>query len=182
VSACDDAHEAYTAIARSVLSSHEMKLVAGAEAVGKVERNMSGAFMRGAVALPGSKNTLRAKGTRRNPGDLISPAIAQTVPGHGRKPRRRSCRGRAEESDGCIVPMKRRTMLSGQRQRRWRREGQPVEGKVRGDACPGHCARSGMLARTPIAFDLRQEPGAGKPLAGICAGAGRNPRPYRDPT
>jgi hypothetical protein len=24
--------------------------------------------------------------------------------------------------------------------------------------------------RTSIAFDLRQEPGAGKPLAGICAG------------
>jgi hypothetical protein len=27
--------------------------------------------------------------------------------------------------------------------------------------------------RMPIAFDLRQEPGAGKPLAGICAGGGQ---------
>jgi hypothetical protein len=88
-----------------------------------VERNMSSAVMRGAVALPGSKNTLRAKGTRRNLGDLISPAIAQAVPGHGGKPRRRSCRGRDEGSDGCIVPMKHRTMLPGQQQRRWRRKG-----------------------------------------------------------
>jgi len=119
-------------------------LIAGAEAVGKVERNMSSAAKRGAVALPGSENTSRAKGTRRNLGDLISPAIAQAVPGHGRKPRRQSCRGRGEESDGCIVPVKRRTMLSGQQQRRWWREGRPVEGKVRGDACPGHCAGSGM--------------------------------------
>jgi len=27
-------------------------------------------------------------------------------------------------------------------------------------------------APTPVAFDLRQEPGAGKPHAGICAGGG----------
>jgi hypothetical protein len=34
--------------------------------------------------------------------------------------------------------------------------------------------------RTSIAFDLRQEPGAGKPHAGICAGDRGNPAPYRD--
>ena len=34
--------------------------------------------------------------------------------------------------------------------------------------------------RTPVTFDLRQEPGAGKPHAGICAGAVSNHRPYRD--
>ena len=33
--------------------------------------------------------------------------------------------------------------------------------------------------RTSIAFDLRQEPGAGKPHAGICAGGPGNPVPYR---
>ena len=33
--------------------------------------------------------------------------------------------------------------------------------------------------RTSIAFDLRQEPGAGKPHAGICAGGRGNPVPYR---
>ena len=37
-----------------------------------VERNMSGAAMRGTVALPGSKNTSRAKGLRRKLGDPAS--------------------------------------------------------------------------------------------------------------
>jgi len=37
-----------------------------------VERNMSGAVMRGTVALPGSKNTSRAKGLRRKLGDPTS--------------------------------------------------------------------------------------------------------------
>jgi hypothetical protein len=32
----------------------------------------------------------------------------------------------------------------------------------------------------PVAFDLRQEPGAGKPHAGICAGARSNSRPCGD--
>jgi hypothetical protein len=33
------------------------------------------------LALPGSENTSRAKRSRRNPGDLVSPAIAKAVPG-----------------------------------------------------------------------------------------------------
>ena len=37
-----------------------------------VERNMSGAAMRGTVALPGSKTTSRAKGLRRKLGDPAS--------------------------------------------------------------------------------------------------------------
>ena len=37
-----------------------------------VERNMSGAAMRGAVALPGSKTTSRAKGLSRKLGDPAS--------------------------------------------------------------------------------------------------------------
>jgi hypothetical protein len=51
---------------------------------------------------------------------------------------------------------------------------------VRGDACPGLSTGTGMslkrraygsAASTPaIASNLRQEPGAGKPHAGICAG------------
>jgi hypothetical protein len=36
------------------------------------ERNTSGAVMRGAVALPGSKSTSRAKGLRRKLGDPAS--------------------------------------------------------------------------------------------------------------
>ena len=37
-----------------------------------VERDMSGAAMRGTVALPGSKTTSRAKGLRRKLGDPAS--------------------------------------------------------------------------------------------------------------
>ena len=40
-----------------------------------------------------------------------------------------------------------------------------------------------LRSRTPVAFDPRQEPGAGKPHAGICAGGGEQssslPRPSR---
>jgi hypothetical protein len=43
------------------------------------------------------------KGSRRNLGDLTPPAVAEAIPGRDRKSRRRSCRGRREESDGCIV-------------------------------------------------------------------------------
>ena len=43
--------------------------VAGAETVEIVERNMSGADMRGTVILPGSKSTSRAKGMHRKLGD-----------------------------------------------------------------------------------------------------------------
>ena len=54
------------------LSSHEIDNNAGAEAVEKVEGNMCGTAMRGAVALPGSKNTSRAKGLRWKLGDPAS--------------------------------------------------------------------------------------------------------------
>ena len=61
----------------------------------------------------------------------------------------------------------------------------PVEGKASRDTCPELRVGTGMTSkqracgsevhgppkpRTSIAFDLRQEPGAGKPHAGICAG------------
>jgi hypothetical protein len=61
----------------------------------------------------------------------------------------------------------------------------PVKGRVSCNACTGHSAGTGMslkqrahgselhgypIPRMPITFDLRQEPGAGKPHAGICAG------------
>jgi len=87
-------------------SSHERLKIAGAEAVEKVEGNMCGSVMRGAVALPGSKATSRMKGSCRNLGDLMPPTIAMAVLGHDGKSKRRSCRGRHEESDGFIVPMK----------------------------------------------------------------------------
>jgi hypothetical protein len=69
--------------------------------------------MRGATALPWSETLLRMNGTRRNLGDLISPNSASADVGHGGKSRRRSRRGSGEESDGCIVPTKPRTKLTG---------------------------------------------------------------------
>ena len=65
--------------------SHEMSCNAGAEAVQSAEGNMSGAAMRGTAALPGSETSSRTKGSRRNLGDLLSPAAAQAVPGRGGK-------------------------------------------------------------------------------------------------
>src|SRR5882724_10281859 len=49
---------------------------AGAETVETVERNMSTAAMRGNVALPGSKSTSRAQGSRRN---LRGPATGRRL-------------------------------------------------------------------------------------------------------
>jgi len=133
----DDHDEAYTAILWGVGLSHERDNVAGAEAFIPAEGNTCGAVMRGPVALPGSEATSRKKGPRRNLGDLTLPMAAQAVRGRDGKSRRRSRRGRDEESDGCIVPVKPRTkptstsvaeMVEGRR---------PVEGKASSNACPG---------------------------------------------
>ena len=71
----DSGREAYTAIAWGVGLSHERSDVAGAEGFHSLEGNMCGTVlqgMRGAVALPGSKATSRAKGSYRDLGDLGS--------------------------------------------------------------------------------------------------------------
>jgi hypothetical protein len=68
----DSGCEAYTAIAWGVGLSHERLYVAGAEGFHSLEGNMCGTVMRGAVALPGSKATSRAKGSYRNLGGLVS--------------------------------------------------------------------------------------------------------------
>jgi hypothetical protein len=103
--------------------SRERKKAAEAETVCNVEGNTSGAAMRGAGALPRSETLSRTKGSRRNLGDLSSPATAQAITGRDGKSRRRSRRGRGEESDGCIVPVKPRTKPTSDRWRRWWREG-----------------------------------------------------------
>ena len=61
----DSGCEAYTAIAWGVGLSHERSDIAGAESFYSLEGNMCGTVMRGAVALPGSKATSRAKGSHR---------------------------------------------------------------------------------------------------------------------
>jgi hypothetical protein len=52
--------------------SHVRSDIAGAEGFYSLEGNMCGTAMRGAVALPGSKATSRAKGSHRNLGGLVS--------------------------------------------------------------------------------------------------------------
>ena len=52
--------------------SRERSDIAGAESFHSLEGNMCGTVMRGAVALPGSKATSRAKGSHRNLGGLAS--------------------------------------------------------------------------------------------------------------
>ena len=68
----DSGSEAYTAIARGVGLSHERSYIVGAEGFHSPEGNMCGTATRGAVALPESKATSRAKGSRRNLGGLGS--------------------------------------------------------------------------------------------------------------
>ena len=68
----DGGCEAYTAIAWGVGLSHERSDIAGAEVFHSSEGYMCGTVrqgMRGAVALPGSKATSRANGSRRKLGD-----------------------------------------------------------------------------------------------------------------
>jgi hypothetical protein len=161
--------------------------VAEAEAVGNVEGDMCGAARRGAVAPPGSKTTSRRNGTRRNLGDLRPPATAVAVPGLGGKLDRAEPLRKAggvgrlrstDEASNKADPGSAAEMVEGRR---------PVGGKASRGACPGPSAGTGMSPRrracgpgregptkppTPVAFDLRQEPGAGKPHAGICAGGG----------
>ena len=67
----DGGREAYTAIERVGLLSHEIP-DAEAETVALVEGNMSVPAKRGAAALPRSKTPSRSKGSRWNLGDLTS--------------------------------------------------------------------------------------------------------------
>src|SRR4051812_41200319 len=147
---------------------------------------MCGTAMRGTGAKPESETSSSRQGSCRNLGDLMLPAVATAIPGHDRKSYGRRCRGRYEESDGCIVPMKPRT-TPADRLVAESVEGR-VEGRARANACPGHragirmsptaCVHGPELDGPPkprmsVASDLRQEPGAGKPHAGICAGGRR---------
>ena len=113
-------------------------LTVEAEALQTAAGNMCGTVMRGAP--PGSSSS--RQGSCRNLGDLMLPAVATAIPGHDRKSYGRRCRGRYEESDGCIVPMKPRTTPadgSGAESVEGR-----VEGRARANACPGHRAGTSM--------------------------------------
>ena len=100
--------EAYTAIAWGVGLSRERSYIAGAEGFHSLEGNMCGTAMRGAVALPGSKATSRAKGSYRNLGNLVfgRQALRERDGPHreGEEPKP-MMHGR-EKSDPAIVAMK----------------------------------------------------------------------------
>src|SRR5262249_2437336 len=88
-----------------------------------------------------------------------------------------------EKSDGCMVPMKPRTKPTGigggdgggtaagrgegelRHMLRTQRRCMSLKQRAHGSELHGY-----PRPRMPITFDLRQEPGAGKPHAGICAG------------
>ena len=93
----------------SGILSREKLNVAEAEAVESVEGNMLCTAMQGVTALPWSETPLRMKGRRRK--DLTPPIPTSAVLGHDGKSKRRSRRGRGEESDGCILPVMPRTKL-----------------------------------------------------------------------
>src|SRR5262245_29797229 len=103
----DSGCEAYAAIAWGVGLSHERSDIAEAESFYSLEGKMCGTAMRGAVALPGSKATSRAKGSYRNLGGLISDPLAMCLNGprrEGEEPTPTMYGG--EKSDRAIVAMK----------------------------------------------------------------------------
>ena len=90
MAAGDNGREAYTAIAWGVGLSHERSDIAGAEGFYSLEGNMCGTVTRGAVALPGSKATSRAKGSHRKLGGLGLTGAALPLPARIGKVRSRS--------------------------------------------------------------------------------------------
>jgi len=161
-----------------------MSCNAGAEAVQSAEGNMSGAIMRGTVALPGSETSSRTKGSRRNLGDLLSPAAALAVPGRSGKlsrakpPRKAGGVGRLRTTEEA--PNKADHVGGGGcgGKAAGRGEGK-LQRMLRTLSRTRHVTEAASLraggagpfrSRTPVAFDPRQEPGAGKPHAGICGG------------
>jgi hypothetical protein len=129
VVAGDDGCEAYTAIMRSGIWSRERFNDAEAETFEIVEGNTLCTAMQGVTALPWSETPLRMKGKSSELGRPHLAHIAPAVSGHDGKSRRRSRRGRDEESDGCIVPVKPRTRPTSSRRRRWWREGGRSKGR-----------------------------------------------------
>ena len=176
--------------------SRERQILAGAEAVREVEGNMSGAVMRGFVALPWSKTSSRAKGSRRNLGDLQLPHAAVRRWGRIGKVRSRSRSGALEESDGCIVPVKPRTKPVMSRRRRVWREGGRSKGRYVATPAPGSvpdlrrsptryvCGPAGWVMYAPECRSrstFGRSPVRESRTPGSARGAPSNGRPYRHP-
>ena len=123
----------------------------------------------------GVEGHITPKGSHRNLGDLVWPAVATAIPGRGRKARSRRCRGTGEELDGPRSTGEAPEQGRDERRRRAWREGGSVGGMADDGRCSGRrtgpsilypplacgsATRSNVRAR-PIALDFRQEPGAG---------------------
>src|SRR5260370_13082983 len=90
----------YTTLFRSILE------IAGAEAVAIAEGNMCGAVMRGTVALPGSEAISRTDGSRWRSEEHTSELQSHLNLVCRLLLEKKNCHGTAEESDGCIEPLK----------------------------------------------------------------------------
>ena len=165
--------------------SHERSDVAGAEGFHSLEGNMCGTAMRGAVALPGSKATSRAKGSHRNLGDLESGRRRRVLSaeyggphreGEEPQPMMHGC----EKSDLVIVAMK----PANKARKAHRGGGRSGVGGAKGGG-QGECAPAkhalgsepgsrvtcaGAYTATCAVTHPRREPYAGKPHVRFCAG------------
>ena len=182
-----DGHgEAYTAIVWGVGVSHEMamlrrsrpSMVPKATCAGPLREVLS--LRRGLGPHHARMEHVGTWETSLRPQPLLA--------GQGRdgKPRRRSRQGRGEESDGVVVPVKRANkagMTSGgarggkdpaRKEREWTvtDSGLSAGDRLTSAALShGSTRRPSSACRTRLHF--REEPGAGKPHAGICAGGGK---------
>jgi len=173
--------------------SRERSYVAGAEGFHSLEGNMCGAVMRGAVALPGSKATSRAKGSYRNLGGLGSDRSGAAAAGphrEGEEPK--PMMHGPEKSDPAIVAMKPANKAEGPPAARPAEEKHAAELGERRVGTKGNADQQSMrrtqrrasvsqaLERIrQVASDRsavthpRWEPYAGKPHVRICAGGVR---------
>ena len=171
--------------------SHERSDIAGAEGFHSLEGNMCGTAMRGAVALPGSKATSRAKGSYRKLGGLVSGRRRRVRCEYG-GPHREGEEPKPmmhghEKSDLVIVAMKPANKAkkapcggvcgggrSGVGGAKGGGPGEYAPAKHVLDSEPGsRVTGAGAYTATCAVTHPRQEPYAGKPHVRICAGGAR---------
>ena len=168
--------------------SHERSDIAGAEGFHSLEGNMCGTAMRGAVALPGSKATSRAKGSHRNLGGLGSGRQALRGDGpqrEGEEPK--PMMHGHEKSDLVVVAMKPANKAkeahcggvcgggrSGVGGAKGGGQGEYAPAQHVLDPEPGsRDKRAGAYTATFAVTHPRWEPYAGKPHVRFCAGGVR---------
>src|SRR5215510_13694033 len=181
----------------SVGLSHERSDIAGAEGFHSIEGNMCGTVMRGAVALPGSKATSRAKGLHWNLGGLVSgrQMLCERDGPYREGEEPKPMMHGYEKSDPAIVAMKPANKAEEPAAERSAAEldaAEPVERRAgtKGNtnqhstywtlSQDSRVTGAGAYTATYAVTHPRWEPYAGKPHVRFCAGGvRRNARPYR---